>query len=84
MPRPIYEIANEIYWNMRALKGKAVRDGYPYAAPYLEAMFDLDRVSDIYGADSGKSVVLYFLANAASWKGEVARRIKAELKEIVK
>lgn len=56
----------------------------PYARPYLNAMLSLDKVSDNYYADSGKSVVLYFLSNAASWRGETARRIKAELKEMVK
>ena len=52
------------------------------AVPYLEAMFSLDEISDEYGADSGRSIVLYFLGNAASWHGETARRIKRELKEI--
>ena len=56
----------------------------PYfgAVPYLDAMRSLDRITDPYMLDSGKSVVLYFLANASTWRGEVARRIKAELKEI--
>lgn len=54
------------------------------AAPYLEAMQTLDRISDDYYADSGVSVVLYFLANANSWRGEVAKRVKAELKGMVK
>ena len=54
------------------------------AAPYLDAMASLDSVSDDYGYDSGKSIVLYFLSNASSWRGPVARSIKAELKEMVK
>ena len=54
-----------------------------YAArPYLEAMEDLDCVEDSYYLDSGKSIVLYFLANATTWRGETAKRIKAELKQI--
>ncbi len=58
----------------------------PYfgAVPYLDAMRSLDKISDEYGADSGQSIVLYFLANAQTWKGEDARRIKAELNKIVK
>jgi hypothetical protein len=28
--------------------------------------------------------VLYFLSNASSWRGEVAKAIKAELKAMVK
>lgn len=56
-----------------------------YAAkPYLEAMASLDSVRDSYGYDSGKSVVLYFLSNAATWRGDKAKAIKAELKAMVK
>jgi len=50
------------------------------AAPYLDAMSTLQSINDNYYADSGHSVVLYFLANANSWRGEVAREVKAELK----
>lgn len=52
------------------------------AVPYLCAMFELDSINDSYGADSAKSIVLYFLSNAATWRGEDARRIKAELKQM--
>ena len=54
------------------------------AKPYLSAMMDLTTVRDRYGFDSGKSIVLYFLSNAQSWRGEVARAVKAELKRRVK
>jgi hypothetical protein len=56
----------------------------PYfgAVPYLSAMQSLDSIEDNYYEDSGKSVVLYFLANAQTWKGEKARAIKAELKKL--
>jgi len=56
----------------------------PYfgAVPYLQAMHSLDSIDDDYYEDSGKSVVLYFLANASTWKGEKARAIKAELKKL--
>ena len=56
----------------------------PYfgAVPYLSAMQSLDSIEDNYCEDSGKSVVLYFLANAQTWKGEKARAIKAELKKL--
>ena len=50
------------------------------AEPYLRAMAQLTSVSDNYGYDSGKSIVLYFLGNANAWRGEVAREVKAELK----
>jgi hypothetical protein len=52
-----------------------------YAAePYLDAMGTLSSIDDRYYADSGQSIVRYFLANAGSWRGDVARRVKAELK----
>ena len=53
----------------------------PYfgAVPYLQAMMCLDKITDNYGFDTGKSIVLYFLANAGTWRGEVARRVKKEL-----
>jgi hypothetical protein len=56
-----------------------------YAArPYLSAMHSLQSASDSFGYDSGKSVILYFLSNASSWRGEVAREIKKELNKRVK
>lgn len=54
------------------------------AVPYLDAMGGLDKITDNYYEDSGKSVVLYFLANAQSWRGEKAKAIKAELKAMAK
>ena len=54
------------------------------AKPYLEAMESLDKITDSYFCDDGKTIVLYFLANAQTWKGEDARRIKAELKAMCK
>lgn len=74
--RPICTIAAEI----RRLWTK------PYfgAVPYLDAMHSLHSINDNYGLDTGKSVVLYFLANAQTWKGDDARRIKAELKKLAK
>lgn len=50
------------------------------AEPYLKAMLSLSSVRDNYGWDNGDSIVRYFLSNAGTWRGEDARRIKAELK----
>lgn len=74
--RPLYEIAREIR--------RTWKNVYFGAKPYLEAMATLDKVTDNYVMDSGKSIVNYFLANASGWKGEDAKRIKAELKSMVK
>ena len=78
--RPLYEIAREIRKDWSA-QGKGINFA---AKPYLEAMGSLDKVSDSYGFDSGKGIVLYFLSNAATWRGETAKRVKAELKALVK
>jgi len=55
-----------------------------YAAkPYLAAMGQLDHISDRYHYDSAESVVCYFLSNASTWRGDTAKRIKAELKAML-
>lgn len=78
--RSLSVIAREIKadWSSR---GKGVN----YAAkPYLDAMGGLDRVTDPFGYDSGDSIVRYFLANASTWRGETAKRVKAELRAMLK
>lgn len=50
------------------------------AVPYLDAMRRVQSIDDMYFEDSAKSVVLYFLSNASTWRGETARTVKAELK----
>tara|TARA_R110002074_G_scaffold241952_1_gene413784 strand:+ start:3097 stop:3324 length:228 start_codon:yes stop_codon:yes gene_type:complete len=56
-----------------------------YAArPYLDAMYSLNNIGDSYYLDSGEGVVLRFLANAGTWRGETAKRVKLELKAMVK
>lgn len=75
MSRPLNVIAKEVYAEWPKVN---------YAAePYLEAMSSLASVDQHYYADSGKSIVRYFLANAGSWRGEAARRIKLELKSLL-
>lgn len=49
------------------------------ARPYLDAMHTLQSIDEDYLADTGDSVVRYFLGNAQTWRGETARRVKAEL-----
>ena len=49
------------------------------AVPYLSAMSSLDNVSDSYGLDKGSEIVNYFLSNASTWRGPVAKSVKAEL-----
>ena len=73
--RPLYTIAAEIRRDWGSKMNYAAR-------PYVEAMAGLESIADSYGYDSGKSVVLYFLANAGTWRGETAKRVKAELKKM--
>ena len=75
MARPLYEIAREIR--------KAWTKVSSYAEPYLEAMESLDSINDNYYFDSGKEIVLRFLCWASTWRGDDARRIKTELKQMV-
>ena len=56
----------------------------PYAVPYIDAMAQLRSINDNYHADTAKSVVLYFLANAQGWRGDTARLVKAHLKKVAK
>lgn len=76
MTRTIKQIAIEI-----ACSG----DKIPNAAkPYLDAMGDLELMTDHYALDSGSGIVARFLCNAGQWKGETARRIKIELNAMLK
>ena len=74
MNRKLSEIAKDIlqHW----------KNPYFGAKPYIQAML-LIHSSDPkapYLAESADDIVAYFLANATSFRGEDARRIKAELK----
>jgi hypothetical protein len=74
--RKIFEIARDIRENWASVN---------YAAePYLQAMEAMITIDDHYLLDNGQSVIRYFLANAQTWRGEDARRVKAELKEMLK
>ena len=74
--RKLHEIAKEIR--------KDWEKPYFGAVPYIDAMSELDSIDDNYYFESGKSVVLYFLSNATGWRGETARRVKKELKKMLK
>lgn len=77
--RPIHEIAEDIRADYRS-KGKPV---YYSAKPYVDAMLYLDKVTDYYGLDSGDMILRYALSNLSSWRGETARRVKAEMREML-
>jgi hypothetical protein len=76
LDRTLFTIAAEIR--------KDWKNVYFGAVPYLDAMATMAAVSDTYGCDPGEEIVTYFLSNANAWRGETARRIKAELKGMCK
>jgi hypothetical protein len=74
--RPLTEIAAEITIDWVALHGAA--------QPYMDAMSKLRSANDRYGLETGSDIIQGFLNNAQTWRGEVARRVKLELKAILR
>jgi hypothetical protein len=54
------------------------------AKPYVQAMCELETLADFYGLEDGKTIVLYALSNMATFRGDVAKAVKAELKAHLK
>jgi hypothetical protein len=75
MSRSLNTISHEILSNWKK----------PYfgAVPYLNAMRELNSINDNFYDDSARSVVMYFLANASTFRGIEAKRIKLELKSML-
>ena len=77
---------------MRSLREIAVeierecssKNWYVYAEAYVTPMKSLDTMADRYYEDSAESIVAYALANLSSWRGDTARRVKAELNAMLK
>lgn len=74
--RPLHTIAKEIRSDWQKVNFGA--------EPYLSAMSSLTSINDSYYYDSAKSIVLYFLSNASTWRGVKAKEIKAELNKMIK
>jgi hypothetical protein len=75
MERTLNQIAKEIRMNWTKVN---------YGAePYLSAMSSLNSIHDKYYMDDAKTIVLYFLSNASTWKGDKAKEIKNELKQML-
>lgn len=74
--RTISQIANDIRKDWKNINFAA--------SPYLAAMLQMSSLDEKYGCDSGSSIVIYFLSNASSWRREVAKKIKKELRDILK
>jgi hypothetical protein len=87
--RTFSEIAQEVMNLWKAKYGKYSRNlpwSLQCAIPYLQAMLECDTTDKDaqYYAETVESVVVYFLANITSWRGDDAKRIKAELKSMLK
>lgn len=76
MNRPIHEIADDIYRDWRKPNFGAV--------PYMKAMKQLSSIKDNYICDPAMDIVARFLCNASTWRGDVAKSVKAELKQLMK
>ena len=76
--RTFAEIAREIKQTWKNI--------YFGAKPYLQAMATIDSSDKNapYMLETAEDIVIYFLANATYWRGEDAKRIKAELKSMIK
>lgn len=78
MARSISTIAREIQTEWSKTKS-----GVHYTAkPYLDALKHLDTIKDSFYEDDAKGVIIYFLSNASSYRGPVAKAHKAELRAI--
>lgn len=80
--RSLSQIAFEIEDHIR--KASIKRPGNipawaTYSRPYVNAMKSLSSTTDRYLLGTGRDIVLRALYNLQSWRGEDARRIKAEL-----
>lgn len=74
--RNLWEISREIRRDWK--------NPYFGALPYMGAMSTLNGIDDTYIEDDARSIVLYFLSNATGWRGEVAKRVKKELRGMLK
>jgi hypothetical protein len=74
--RPINQIAQDIKREWKTVN---------YAAkPYLSAMYELTDKNSSAGYDNAQSIIRYFLANASSFRGPIAKELKNELKQHIK
>ena len=76
--RTFAEIAREIKQTWKNV--------YFGAKPHLQAMATIESSDKNapYMLELAEDIVIYFLANAQTWRGEDAKRIKAELKSMIK
>ncbi|RKZ94830.1 MAG: hypothetical protein DRQ40_05030 [Gammaproteobacteria bacterium] len=76
MTRSISKIAMEIRDDWKKI--------HYSAAPYLQVMLTLDSADDVYITESARNIIRYFLSNAKFWRGDKAKEIKTELRNLIK
>lgn len=52
--------------------------------PYVARMLEIRSLADVDDVEDAKKSVRYFLDRSGPWRGEVAGRIKSELRSMVK
>lgn len=74
--RPLNEVIQDIkkHW----------KKPYFGAVPYLEALSKCQKITDTYMFEDAASLVNYLLANMQTFRGEKAKELKNELKEMLK
>lgn len=73
--RTLREIFDEVFQDWKNIN--------PYAKEYADALHTLESPNDRYLFERGRDIIPYFLANTNGWRGEVAKRIKAELRQML-
>jgi hypothetical protein len=73
--RPLHKIADDIMRKWRNPAGSAI--------PYINALTHLGTMDSKYGHEDAEGIVLRFLNEASGWRGEDAKRIKAELRAML-
>lgn len=84
--RTFSAIAAEVLHLWKTKYGKDLPWSLKCALPYLQAMLECDTTDKdaAYYVETVESVVVYFLANVTNWRGDDAKRVKAELKSMLK
>ena len=78
--RPISAIAQDI-----SNEWSKAKSGINYAAkPYLVRLRTIESINDTVMFETARSVILYFLSNASTFRGGNAKVLKLELKEHLK
>jgi hypothetical protein len=79
LPEPFEDLSKKSLSELACLVQRDWKRVWYGAVPYLSAMGSLESIEDMFMYDSGRTVVAYFLSNAGTWRGPVARLVKKEL-----